>query len=73
MVWAACAGQTAIMFPDDGLGSVVARQVCVECIVQVKCLEYAIKTGQEHGIWGGKSERWRRSERRRRAAVARRA
>jgi len=61
-----------IFFPSED-GSVVtkevennAKAVCWRCSVRDECLEYAITTGQEDGIWGGMTYKERRSERRRR-------
>lgn len=45
-----------------------AKQVCNECTVQVSCLEFALETNQDSGIWGGTSEGERRDIRRRIAA-----
>ena len=44
-----------------------ARQVCGECQVRAECLEFALDTNQDSGIWGGLSEEERRVIRRRRA------
>ncbi len=33
-----------------------AAAACGRCAVTAQCLEYAIKTGQTHGTWGGLSE-----------------
>lgn len=45
-----------IFFPDkdeaNGLYN-MAKQLCYQCPVQKMCLEYAIKTEQDHGVWGG--------------------
>ncbi|MEO3809870.1 WhiB family transcriptional regulator [Sphaerisporangium sp. B11E5] len=30
-----------------------AKAVCGRCPVRLACLDYALATGQEHGIWGG--------------------
>jgi WhiB family transcriptional regulator, redox-sensing transcriptional regulator len=37
-----------------------ARSVCEACLVQVECLEFALMTNQDSGIWGGTSEEERR-------------
>jgi WhiB family transcriptional regulator, redox-sensing transcriptional regulator len=50
-----------------------AKQVCAECEVRVECLDFALETNQDSGIWGGLSEEERRAIRRERAARARRA
>ena len=41
-----------------------AKEVCTECTVRVSCLEFAIATNQDSGIWGGTSEEERRNIRR---------
>ena len=50
-----------------------AKRVCRECTVQQECLDYALDTNQDSGIWGGLTEEERRSIRRQRAAAARAA
>lgn len=53
-----------------------ARQVCSRCPVRVQCGEYALAAFEEHGVWGGMTERDRRLARRadqRAAARERRA
>ena len=45
-----------------------ARQVCGECDVRTECLDFALETNQDSGIWGGLSEEERRVIRRQRAA-----
>jgi WhiB family redox-sensing transcriptional regulator len=47
-------------FPSDGVGVIVAQQICVECPVRELCLDYALAHRIEHGVWGGASERQRR-------------
>jgi WhiB family redox-sensing transcriptional regulator len=49
-----------------------AKQVCSECPVRVDCLDYALETNQDSGIWGGTSEEERRVLRRRYVAAQRR-
>jgi WhiB family redox-sensing transcriptional regulator len=41
-----------------------AKQVCGICPAQHACLEYALTTNQDSGIWGGTSEEERRKLRR---------
>ena len=48
-----------------------AKQVCCECEARVDCLDFALSTNQDSGVWGGLSEEERRAIRRRRAARAR--
>jgi WhiB family redox-sensing transcriptional regulator len=42
----------------------LAKKICQECLVSDDCLEWAISTNQDSGIWGGKSEEERRVLRR---------
>jgi WhiB family redox-sensing transcriptional regulator len=37
-----------------------AKSICQMCPVQRECLEYAIRVGEMHGIWGGLNETERR-------------
>ena len=37
-----------------------AKQVCARCPVRTPCLEWALDSGQEAGVWGGTSEDERR-------------
>jgi len=37
-----------------------AKQVCRTCDAQPACLEFALATNQESGVWGGTSEEERR-------------
>ncbi len=48
-----------------------AKQVCRQCTVSEACLDFALATNQDSGIWGGLSEEERRSIRRQRAAAQR--
>lgn len=48
-----------------------AKAVCMGCPVRPECLDWALQTRQEHGIWGGTTSDERRSLRRRRAVTAR--
>ncbi|MEK7422669.1 MAG: WhiB family transcriptional regulator [Actinomycetota bacterium] len=41
-----------------------AKEVCDECPVNSDCLEYALETNQDSGIWGGLDEEERRTIRR---------
>ena len=52
-----------------------AKAICTTCTVQEECLDYALNTNQEAGVWGGYAEDERRrlrkrwlAERRRRAS-----
>ncbi len=41
-----------------------AKLVCLECDVRMECLEWAMATAQDAGVWGGLSEDERRALRR---------
>ena len=41
-----------------------AKAVCRQCDVREECLQYAIDSNQEYGIWGGLTEEERRYMRR---------
>lgn len=45
-----------------------AKEVCEVCPVKNDCLEYALETNQDSGIWGGLDEEQRRNIRRQAAA-----
>ena len=47
----------------------VAKTVCLRCDVRVQCLEWALETGQDAGVWGGMSEEERRAVKRRTVRV----
>jgi WhiB family redox-sensing transcriptional regulator len=38
-----------------------AKAICAQCEVRVHCLEWALATGQDAGVWGGMSEEERRA------------
>jgi len=50
-----------------------AKEVCGQCPVNRDCLDYALETNQDSGIWGGASEDERRAIRRARARARRAA
>lgn len=62
----------ATFFPSDGVGVDRARKICKGCPVMGMCLEYALESRIDHGVWGGCSERERRRilKRRRQEAAA---
>lgn len=51
-------------FPDHPRMTPQARVICDTCPVQPDCLEHAIRYGEDHGIWGGRSEEERHRIRR---------
>jgi WhiB family redox-sensing transcriptional regulator len=70
-----CKGANAdLFFPERGASTRAAKAICRECQVRAECLEFALRSGETFGIWGGMSERERRRARReRQVASARRA
>ena len=76
---AACKSvDTNLFFPTGLTGSAiaqtnVAKSLCHDCTVRPHCLEFALRTNQDHGVWGGATEEERRVMRRQRRAAARRA
>ena len=59
---AACQRYPIEMFypePGPGTGG-PAKLICGRCSVRSECLDFAIRTNQEHGIWGGMNTRERR-------------
>lgn len=50
-----------------------AKRVCAGCLVRPECLQWAIDTGIDQGVWGGMSEDERRSLKRRSARARLRA
>ncbi len=80
---AACRDSEAnLFFPIGTTGPAVeqiveAKAICASCGVQEECLQYALESNQEAGVWGGYAEDERRrlrkrwlAERRRRAAAS---
>lgn len=66
-----------LFFPVGNTGPALlqieeAKAVCRSCSVMDTCLQWAIESGQDAGVWGGMSEDERRALKRR-AARARRA
>jgi WhiB family transcriptional regulator, redox-sensing transcriptional regulator len=61
-----------LFFPVSSAGPSVtqterAKAVCATCLVRLHCLQFALVTHQQHGVWGGMSEQERRVEARRRS------
>jgi len=67
---AACADlEPSVFFPVGTTGVAVeqiagAKAVCHRCPVRLACLQYALVSHQEDGVWGGHSEEERRELRR---------
>ncbi|WP_406257220.1 WhiB family transcriptional regulator [Streptomyces chartreusis] len=53
----------------EGAAQNRAKAICTGCPVRTECLAYALDHRIEHGIWGGMTERERRSLLRRRPLV----
>ena len=71
---AACLGvDTAVFFPDSDAAADEAKAICAICPVRTECLEWALSSRQEDGVWGGLTDNERRRLRRRRRDAARRA
>ena len=67
-----------LFFPIGTTGPAVdqisaAKRVCHGCTVQEPCLNFALATNQESGVWGGTSEEERRKLRKAWLAARRRA
>ena len=61
----ACVGvPVGVFFPERGHDSSVAKAICATCPVCEECLDYALRNCEKYGIWGGTSERERRTMRR---------
>ncbi|MEA3075615.1 MAG: WhiB family transcriptional regulator, redox-sensing transcriptional regulator [Actinomycetota bacterium] len=56
---------TEIFFPDNDANAAPALEVCASCPVRQACLEFALMTRQNDGVWGGHTETERRKLRRR--------
>ena len=59
-----------LFFPIGNTGPAIlqiaeAKQVCHRCPVMEPCLQWAIESGQDSGVWGGLSEDERRAVKRR--------
>lgn len=81
MTWhhqAACLSVDPELFFPNGLTGDHARQakkaqrICQACPVRLECLEFALDSRQDFGVWGGLTEEQRRSLRRSRQRKARR-
>lgn len=62
-----------VFFPERPSDpSLEAKAICRGCPVRTQCLEFALATRLDHGVWGGLTEVERRSLRRSRQRRARR-
>jgi WhiB family redox-sensing transcriptional regulator len=66
--YAACAGtDPETFFPEGSQREIdrqteLAKRVCLGCPVRMRCLEWAVSTGQTVGVWGGLDEAERRTQ-----------
>lgn len=71
--YAACRRADPELFFPFGTGGAAAaqaeraKQVCAGCPVRTPCLDWALATGQEIGVWGGTAAEERRALRLQRA------
>lgn len=77
---AACTNKKlALFFPEGGTGAdrgqvkknitERAKRICAGCPVRQMCLDWALETREEFGVWGGLDERERRAILRRTGTV----
>jgi WhiB family transcriptional regulator, redox-sensing transcriptional regulator len=61
---AACTGSdNTIFYPEEGGGDDwggEAKAICAKCRVRTNCLDYALTSREEYGIWGGHTAAERR-------------
>ena len=67
-----------LFFPIGNTGPALlqideAKQVCHRCPVVEDCLQWALESGQDAGVWGGMSEDERRALKRRTVRLRARA
>lgn len=55
---AECNGVSSDVFFEEAYER-SAKKICEVCVVQRECLEYALETRQDDGIWGGKNKKER--------------
>lgn len=52
-----------MFYPEVGHSNTSAKRVCAACPIRVDCLAHAMRTREQHGIWGGLSIRDRQKVR----------
>lgn len=62
-----------LWYPKKGGSVRDAVRICGRCPVQDACLQYALEHDERFGIWGGTTERKRRTLQRKRRAAQRAA
>ncbi|MBC7582040.1 WhiB family transcriptional regulator [Aeromicrobium sp.] len=69
--FSACIGEDPeLFFPIGNTGPAVlqaeeAKRICMSCDARVKCLEWAMQSEENFGIWGGLTEGERQAIKRR--------
>ena len=63
-----------LFFPIGNTGPALvqideAKRVCQRCAVTESCLQWALESGQDAGVWGGLSEDERRAHKRRTSRI----
>lgn len=60
---ASCAqiGSDDTFFPGKGASTYIQKRICSRCYVEEECTRLSLENPAEYGIWGGNSERDRRS------------
>lgn len=48
-----CGTDPELFFPPTGSHAALAKQICSECPVRLKCLEQSLKNNDQYGIFGG--------------------
>lgn len=61
---APCKDDPEIMFSGSKHDIAAAKDICRTCPVTTRCLQWALDTGEDWGVWGGLSESERRALRR---------
>ena len=70
MASAPCVGATDVFFPGSNGGTLdEARAICRGCEHRVRCLELALDSNEQHGLWGGLTVKERRAVKARRLAA----
>ncbi len=78
---AACRGESSLFFAEGATEERTVRRdrearakaICAGCPVRTDCLEYALRTREPYGLWGGLNEYERRVVLRERAREERAA
>jgi len=58
-----------LFYPASDADAGPAKQVCAQCAVQQRCLDFAVELREFEGVWGGLTGAERRALQRRRRAL----